>query len=55
MVVSEEDAQWKKIQELGMKVNEVEKAPFVEATKSVIEKYRGVFGPELIDQIISAK
>ncbi|MEX0605679.1 MAG: TRAP transporter substrate-binding protein [Marinobacter sp.] len=55
MVVSEEDAQWEQIKELGMKVNDVDKAPFVEATKPVIEKYRGVFGPELIDQIIDTK
>ena len=55
MVVSEEDAQWEEIKGFGMEVNDVEKEPFVEATKPVIEKYRGVFGPELIDQIISSK
>lgn len=55
MVVSEEAAQWKEIEELGMEVNDVEKGPFVEATKSVIAKYRETFGPDLIDQIINAK
>jgi tripartite ATP-independent transporter DctP family solute receptor len=55
MVMAEEDAQWKKIQELGMQVNEVDKAPFVAATKPVIEKYRKQFGPELIDKIASTK
>lgn len=51
MVIAEEDDQWKKIQELGMKVNEVDKAAFAEATRPVVEKYRETFGPELIDKI----
>lgn len=54
MVLAAEDAQWAEIQEKGMKVNEVDKQPFVEATKPVIEKYRGEFGPEIIDAIRAA-
>lgn len=55
MVLAEEDAQWAKIKEAGMQVNDVDKAPFVEATKPVIAKYRKQFGTELIDEIINTK
>jgi len=54
MVLAAEDAQWAEIEAKGMKINDVEKAPFVEATRSVIEKYREQFGPEIIDAIEQA-
>lgn len=54
MVLAAEDAQWAEIEEKGMKVNDVDKAPFVEATRPVIEKYREQFGAEIIDGIEQA-
>lgn len=51
MVLAAEDEQWREIAEQGMEINDVEKAPFVEATRPVIEKYREKFGPEIIDLI----
>ena len=51
MVLAEEDAQWAEIAERGMAINDVDKTPFVEATRPVIEKYRGKFGAEIIDRI----
>lgn len=55
MVLDEEAAQWEQIEALGMQVNEVNKAPFIEATKPVIAKYRDVFGAELIDRIVDTQ
>ena len=37
----------------GMVVNEVDKAPFIEAVQPVYEEYRGQFG-EIIDKIQAA-
>ena len=54
MVLAAEDAQWAEIAEKGMKINDVDKAPFIEATRPVIEKYRKQFGPEIIDAIEQA-
>lgn len=51
MVLAEENAQWQSIESAGMKVNDVDKTPFIEATKPVIAKYRGVFGEQIIDDI----
>ncbi|MDY8108712.1 TRAP transporter substrate-binding protein [Fulvimarina sp. 2208YS6-2-32] len=53
MVLEAEAKQWEEIAAAGMAINEVDKAPFVEATRPVIEKYRGQFGPEIIDAIIA--
>ncbi|UTW06876.1 TRAP transporter substrate-binding protein [Pseudomonas benzenivorans] len=55
LVLDEEAAQWQEIEKLGMQANEVDKAPFIDATKPVIAKYREVFGPDLIDAIIATK
>lgn len=52
MVLDEEASQWQQIEEMGMQVNDVDKAPFVEATAAVIAKYREVFGPDLIDAVV---
>ncbi|QGZ30322.1 TRAP transporter substrate-binding protein [Stutzerimonas stutzeri] len=52
MVLDEEASQWQQIEEMGMQVNDVDKAPFVEATAPVIAKYREVFGPDLIDAVV---
>lgn len=51
MVLAAEADQWEQIASEGMQINDVDKAPFVEATRPVIEKYRQQFGPEIIDQI----
>lgn len=51
MVLAQEDEQWQQIEELGMEINDVNKAPFVEATRPVIDKYRKIFGDSLIDRI----
>lgn len=54
IVLADEEQQWKDIAAQGMQINDVDKGLFVEATKSVIAKYREKFGPEIIDQIIAA-
>lgn len=51
MVLAAEDTQWKEIAAQGMQINDVDKAPFIETTAPVIEKYRGKFGPEIIDAV----
>jgi TRAP-type transport system periplasmic protein len=55
LVLDEEAAQWQQIETFGMQANDVDKAPFIDATKPVIAKYREVFGPELIDAIIATQ
>lgn len=39
----------------GMKINEVEKAPFIEAMKPVYSKFEAEFGKELIESIMNTK
>lgn len=51
MVLEEEEQQWEEIAGYGMEINDVDPAPFVEATASVIEHYRGTFGEDIIDKI----
>lgn len=49
-----ETEQWKEIKEAGMLVNEVDTAPFQEATKPVIEMFKKQLDAKLIDDIIEA-
>lgn len=51
MVLAQEDDQWQQIAAEGMEINDVDQAPFIEATRPVIDKYRNVFGDNLIDRI----
>lgn len=51
MVLREEEQQWEEIASYGMEINDVDPAPFIEATSSVIEHYRGEFGEDIIDKI----
>lgn len=51
MVLEEEQQQWEEIAGYGMEINDVDPEPFVEATASVIEHYRGTFGEDIIDKI----
>lgn len=51
MVLAAEAQQWQEISDAGMEINDVDKAPFIEATLPVIEKYRNQFGAEIIDLI----
>lgn len=53
MVLEEEEQQWEEIAGYGMEINDVDPEPFIEATASVIEHYRGRFGEEIIDKITS--
>ena len=41
------------LEAFGIKFNEVDPAPFVEATQPVYEKWRGQF-PDLVDEIVAA-
>lgn len=51
-----EDEQITKLKELGMEINEPDKAAFREATKSVYDEFRGELGDDakLLDQILAA-
>tara|TARA_R110000850_G_scaffold214271_1_gene340205 strand:- start:2852 stop:3826 length:975 start_codon:yes stop_codon:yes gene_type:complete len=51
MVLEEEDQQWEEIAGYGMEINDVDPAPFIEATASVIEQYRGKYNADIIDKI----
>ncbi|MCE3026666.1 TRAP transporter substrate-binding protein [Salinicola sp. DM10] len=53
LVLAQEDEQWREIAAMGMEIDDVDKGPFVEATRPVIDKYRQVFGDDLIDRIQS--
>ena len=55
MINSLEDEQWKLIEENGMKILDVDRKPFLEATKSVYEKYEQIFDPALIKKIQEEK
>lgn len=56
MVLEEEQQQWEEIAGHGMEINDVDSKPFVEATSSVVEHYRELFGEEaggkIIDKIV---
>ncbi len=54
MVEDLEKEQWKEIAEKGMLITDVEKAPFREAVKPVIEKYKGKLNGKLIDAVMEA-
>ena len=51
MVEELENEQWKEIAAHGMKINEVDKAPFREAVKPVIEKFKGKLDAKLIEEV----
>lgn len=51
MVEELENEQWKEIAAHGMKINEVDKAPFREAVKPVIEKFKGKLNAKLIEEV----
>ncbi len=53
MVLEEEEQQWDEIAGYGMEINDVDPAPFIEATESVIEEYRGKYNADIIDKISS--
>lgn len=53
MLESLEAEQWKEIKGHGMKVNEVDTAPFREAVKPVIEMFKKKLDAKLIDEIIA--
>lgn len=50
-----ETEQWKEVEEAGMLINEVDKAPFIEAVSSVYDDARAKFGDNIIDGIINLK
>lgn len=54
MLEALETEQWKEIKANGMQVNEVDTAPFREAAKPVIEKFKKKLDAKLIDDIIAA-
>lgn len=51
MVEDLEKEQWDQIAKLGMKITDVDKAPFREAVKPVIEKYKTKLNPKLIEEV----
>lgn len=51
MIEDLESEQWELIEENGMKILDVDREPFLEATKSVYEKYEKIFDPALIKEI----
>ena len=51
MVEDLENEQWKEIASHGMKINDVDKAPFREAVKPVIEKFKGKLDAKLIEEV----
>lgn len=54
MVEDLEAQQWKEIAEHGMKITDVAKAPFREAVKPVIEKFKTKLDPKLIEEVQAA-
>lgn len=54
MVEDLEAQQWKEIAEHGMKITDVDKAPFREAVKPVIEKFKTKLDPKLIEEVQAA-
>lgn len=54
MVEDLESAQWKEVAAKGMKITDVDKAPFREAVKPVIAKYKKKLNAALIDEVIAA-
>ncbi len=54
MVEDLEAEQWKEIAAKGMKITDVDKAPFRQAVKPVIEKYKKKLNAKLIDAVIEA-
>ncbi len=53
MVAELEKQQWDEVAKNGMTITDVEKAPFREAVKPVIDKYKKSLGEELINEIQS--
>ena len=51
MVDDLEKTQWKEIADTGMKITDIDKAPFREAVKPVIEKYKQKLDPKLIEEV----
>lgn len=54
MVEDLEKEQWKEIAQRGMIITDVDKAPFREAVKPVIEKFKGKLNAKLIDAVMQA-
>ncbi|OLO27923.1 C4-dicarboxylate ABC transporter substrate-binding protein [Alkalihalophilus pseudofirmus] len=55
-LVMENEAQLlAELEEAGMEVNEVDIAPFREASQSVYEEYEDIYGKDLIDSILDAQ
>lgn len=54
LVNSLEEEQWQEIEENGMKITDVDIEPFREATKSVYEKYKDIYGEDIIQRIQDA-
>ena len=51
MVDDLEVQQWKQIADLGMKITDVDKAPFRKAVEPVIEKWKGKLNAKLIEEV----
>lgn len=54
MVEDLEAEQWKEVADHGMKITDVDKAPFREAVKPVIEKYKKTLDAKLIEEVQAA-
>lgn len=54
MVADLEKEQWKEIADKGMKITDVDKAPFREAVKPVIEKFKKKLDGKLIEEVQAA-
>ena len=54
MVADLEKEQWKEIAAKGMKITDVDKAPFREAVKPVIEKFKQKLDAKLIEEVQAA-
>ncbi len=54
MVEDLEAQQWKEIAKHGMKITDVDKAPFREAVNPVIEKFKTKLDPKLIEEVQAA-
>ena len=54
MVADLEKEQWKEIADKGMKITDVDKAPFREAVKPVIEKFKTKLDGKLIEEVQAA-
>ena len=51
MVADLEAQQWKEIAGFGMKITDVDKAPFRKAVAPVIEKWKGKLDAKLIEEV----